>query len=345
MPRGRPKKNRYEKYLQVSTPAESQFGYIIAQAYESGNTVGWPGEDIARKAFNLLQQKESVPPDWFNLGTPAKVNFVELNLPVQANGKMMLYQFCRKLLGADTKNYPQQIGDCVSFGAKNACEHLLCVQNVLGVAASKFRPVFPPYLYGTGRVFVGHDTGYDDGSVGSWQAEAVQKYGVLASDESNVPAYAGSVAKKWGGGQGPPKEFVELAKVHLVKSAAQVKSWKDMVAAVTNGYPCTIASNQGFSMEPSSDGFHAARGSWAHQMCVIGVDDSYKTPYAIILNSWGDVMGRLKDFETSEDLPVGTIRARAETIERMIRQDDTFAFSHMDWFEEQKLPEDIFKLL
>jgi hypothetical protein len=44
-------------------------------------------------------------------------------------------------------------------------------------------------------------------------------------------------------------------------------------------------------------------------------------------------------------LPVGVLRVRAETIERMIKQDDTFAYSHADWFEEQKLPIDLFKLI
>jgi hypothetical protein len=344
---GRPRKSKYEKYLQKSTPDEVYYGHIIAHAYESGNVNGWPGEDVAREAFNLLQQPKDAnkASEWFDLLGGPQPKFVKLNLPIQANGKMMLYQFARKLLGADTKNYPQQIGDCVSFGAKNACEHLLCVQNVLGVSPNKFRPVFPPYLYGCGRVFVGHQNNYEDGSVGSWQASAVQKYGVLASDEEGVPAYAGKVAKNWGGGQGPPQNFVTLAKTHLVKSAAQINSWNDLVAAITNGYPCTVASNQGFAMQPDGNGFHAAKGSWAHQMCIIGVDNTYKTPYAIILNSWGDVHGKLKDFETQEDLPVGTLRVRSDTIERMLRQQDTFAFSQMDWFQEQKLPEDLFKLL
>jgi hypothetical protein len=98
-------------------------------------------------------------------------------------------------------------------------------------------------------------------------------------------------------------------------------------------------------MEAGSDGFHSPHGSWAHQMCIMGVDDSYKTPYALILNSWGDVHGHLKDFDTQEDLPVGVLRVRSDTIERMIKQDDTFAFSHLDWFQDQAIPDDIFHLI
>ncbi len=324
-------RKKTNKYLEVQGCKDITYGHIISQQYESGNVSGWKGEKLAKEAFDLLGH------DKF---------FVELNLPIQADGVMMLYQCCRKAIGSDTKNYPQQIGDCVSFGAKNASEYLICVQKVLGVSPHDvFHPVFPPYLYGCGRVFIGGDHGYGDGSVGVWQAKAVEKYGVLAADESNVPAYSGSIAKKWGGGQGPAKEFVELGQKHLVKSAAKMNSWNDVVAAVSNGYPVIVCSGQGFSMEASSDGFHRASGSWAHCMCIMGVNNKYKTPYGLILNSWGDVHGHLKDFDTQEELPVGVIRARAETIERMIRQDDTFAFSQLPWFKEQKLPADLFKLL
>lgn len=334
MPRGRPRKSQYEKYLQVSTEFEKHVGYDIAHQYSAGEIGGWY-KDLARDAFNLLRDNQ--PQD--------KPYFVDFNLKPQGDGVAMLYQFVRKALGTDTKNYPQQIGDCVSFGAKNACEYLICVQKTLGVAPDEFHPVFPPYLYGCGRVFIGHDNGYQDGSVGSWQAQAVQQYGVLGADEPNVPAYAGRVAKQWGGGQGPPQEFVQLGKKHLVKSAAQMRDWNDVVAAVSNGYPCTVASDQGFAMEADSSGFHQAQGSWSHQMCIIGVNNKYKSPYGLILNSWGDVFGHLKDFDTGEDLPVGVIRAHAEVIDRMIKAGDTFAYSNMDWFQEQKLPQDLFKLL
>jgi hypothetical protein len=329
---GRPKSNPYREKI---SPAQKVKGYNIANAYDNGSVVGWPGEDIARQQFYLLMQDPTRSTHFKSLS----------NLTKQGKGKTFLYHCCRKALGADTKNYRQEIGDCVSFGAKNASEYLVCTQIALGNSLDKFRPVFPPYLYGCGRVFVGHQTDYSDGSVGSWQAEAVQKYGVLAADEPNVPAYAGKVAKAWGGGKGPPQEFVELGKKHPVKSAAKVNSWSDLVAAITNGYPCTVASNQGFQMEAGSDGFHSPHGSWAHQMCIMGVDDSYKTPYALILNSWGDVHGHLKDFDTQEDLPVGVLRVRSDTIERMIKQDDTFAFSHLDWFQDQAIPDDIFHLI
>ena len=183
--------------------------------------------------------------------------------------KMMLHDIVRKVLGKDTENYPQQIGDCVSFGNKNAVEYLQCVEILLKGENEKFRNIFPPYVYGTSRALIGKGQIGDneDGSLGSWAAEAVLKYGILASDEQNVPQYAGQIAKQWGSHQGPPNQFLEIGKTHPVKSAAQIRSWDDLVQSICNGYPCPVSSNQGFSMKPNSQGFHEAEGQWGHCMC------------------------------------------------------------------------------
>jgi hypothetical protein len=296
---------------------------------------GWAGEELAREQFDLIAHK-----------------FIPFHINKHRFGegrRMMLYDVVRKVLNKDTNNYAQEIGDCVSFGAKNAVEYLMCCEMFLKNEAESWRPIFPPYLYGTSRVFVGKGqiSDNEDGSLGSWMADAIMQYGVLAADEPNVPKYAGSVAKKWGGGQGPPQEFVSLAKIHPVKSAAKINSWDDLVKAVCNGYPCTIASDQGFSMKAGSDGYHNPEGNWAHQMCIIGVDDEHNDPYAIILNSWGDAHGQLTDFKSGETLPVGCIRARKRVIEGIIRQGETFAFSNFDGFpgQNRELEDKLFDLI
>jgi hypothetical protein len=180
-------------------------------------------------------------------------------------------------------------------------------------------------------------------------AEAVVKYGVLAADENGVPKYSGDVAKQFGnrGGKAYLDKYLPIAKEHPVKSAALVSSWDALVDAICNGYPCTVASMQGFEMEASSDGFHRPRGEWAHQMSFIGVDDDYRDPYAIILNNWGDAHGRLKDFETGENLPIGVLRVRRSVVESMINAGETFAFSNFEGFEDQnaKLNKELFKLI
>ncbi len=334
-------------------------GFDIAKAYEKGELCGWlegrkPG--IAKEQFNLLNAAGAFQPFKIRGQT----------IPT-AGRKMFLHWATRKVLGKDTLNYAQEIGDCVSQGAKNGGEYLTCTQ-IVGqaiqaagqdgakavaehIAASKikFRPIFAPYYYGTGRVYVGGgQLGNDDGSLGSWMAEAVKRFGTLFADEAGVPKYSGAVAKAWGDPRPAPDldKWKELGGHHLIRSTAQIRNWEDFVAAIVNGYPCATASSIGYNMGPSSDGFHRYGPTWHHQMLFMGIDETYKNdPYALLLNSWDDVHGRLKDFETGEELPVGLLRVRRRDVERHIAAGETFAYSQFDGFPEQRLDKSQFLLV
>lgn len=235
--------------------------------------------------------------------------------------------------------------NCVSFGAKNAIEYLACVEVALHGESELWRPQFPPYLYGTGRVQIGGGQLSGDGSLGVWQAKAVMAYGSIPSDEEGVPPYSGSVARQWGRRPGPPERWLTFGKQHLVKTCARIRTWEEACEALSNGYPVTLASNRGFTMEAGSDGFHRASGSWAHQMCLIAFDNAYKSPFGIILNSWGNSHGILRDFETGEPLPKGCIRAHAEVIERDMLSDDCWSYSQYQGFPEQDLDKALFYLM
>lgn len=307
----------------------------IAEKYINNNINGWGGEKLAAKAWNMLKSSDSFKPLPKRYGSSEK-------------RKVFLHLLVRQLLKRDVENIAQQIGDCVSWGARNAIEYLECAEILLGGDLEKYRPIYAPYLYGTGRVFVGkNQLGRGDGSLGSWQAEAVIKYGALASDEYGCPAYSGKVASDWGYNPGPPDKYVNIARLNPVKSASIVKNWDELVTAISNGYPCTIASDQGFSMAPDSEGFHRPQGKWMHQMCVCGIDQIYKYEYGLIRNSWGNVHGQLYDFNTNEKLPVGYLRVKRATIERMIQQGDTFAYSNFQGFPEQypAIEKSLFKMI
>jgi hypothetical protein len=126
----------------------------IIEKYLSGQHRGWLGLEVAKKEWDLLKTSSTFRP--LSLG------------PVRGSRRMMLHEVVRKVLGKDTENYPQEIGDCVSFGAKNAIEYLMCCERLLKGDAEKFRPVFAPYLYRTGRIYVGGgQLGNGDGSLGS----------------------------------------------------------------------------------------------------------------------------------------------------------------------------------
>ena len=262
---------------------------------------------------------------------------------------LMLFRITRKVLGKDTDNYAQQIGDCCSFGGKNATEYLACCQIALG-NLSEFHPIFPPYSYGTGRK-IGNMLGQEDGSTGIFTAQAANQYGELNSDAEGVPKYSGDIATRWGNNESAWSSFVDTGKQHLVKSTAKISNWDDAVAAITNMYTITVASSVGFSMKPSSDGFHHREGSWGHQLTCIGIDNGDKAKgipaCAAILNSWADVMGGpLQDFrDPSLTWPVGMLRITKEDFLSMISEDDTWAYSSFEDFPIQNLPLEMFDMV
>lgn len=321
-------------YLYALQAQSRHAGLNIARAYSIGDVKGWD-EKLARENFNVV-------------GTSSAFRPLGLDGRLYAGKKMMLWDACRKVLGQDTPNYPQEIGDCVSFGGKNATEYLECLDILLRGVAEKWRPIFPSYYYHTSRIKVGKGQipAGEDGSLGSWLAEAVISWGAIFSDEQGVPKYSGRLAKQWGGTRDIGSQFYDFGKKHLVHSAAQIRSWDDLVAAICNGYPCTTASNIGYNMEASSDGFHRRGPSWGHQMSFIGVGFQPEE-YAIILNNWGDCHGRLKDFDDNSPLPIGVLRVRRKDAEAHIRAEETYAWSQFDGFPANvdKIEKALFKVV
>lgn len=261
---------------------------------------------------------------------------------VTASRRMMLFEVNRKILGKDTPNYPQEIGDCTSFMLKNCIEYLLCCDILLRGESEEFKSIFPPYSYGTARE-IGGMLGGGDGCYGSAIADAVKKFGVISTDTPGCPQYSGSVAKAWGR-KSAPQEFKAIGVKHVAKATARIQNWSSCVNSVTNGYPVGVCSDRGFRMEASADGFHKPQGSWSHAMSIIGVDDEHSDPYGIILNSWGDVHGTVRDFVTDEPLPKGCLRVRAEYIDKMLKQGDSYNYSQHSGFLAQDLDKALFDM-
>ena len=132
----------------------------IANLYNSGEINGWAGKnnpEFVKEQFDLIKNDGSFKPLKISSSRDTK------------GKKLMLYEVVRKVFGKDTDNYAQEIGDCVSFGAKNAIEYLMATEKLMKGDREEWHPVFPPYLYGTGRVFVGRgQLDGSDGSLGSW---------------------------------------------------------------------------------------------------------------------------------------------------------------------------------
>ncbi len=190
---------------------------------------GWAGPDEAERA-------------WETIGGQFEPFFIATQQVSTTGTTVRLWDFTRKVLGQDTPNYAQKTGDCVSFGMKNAIEYLSCMEIARKGQREKFKPIFPPYLYATSRVKVGKN-GLKGraGSLGSWMAKAVEIYGTVPTDLEGLPNYSGQLADQWGNGRGSWDEWIEQGDDHLIQSTAKINNWTQLVDALANGYPVTIA--------------------------------------------------------------------------------------------------------
>lgn len=293
---------------------------------------GWNGDDkvLLKEATDALPASLKQPLQIYGATSPKR---------------MMLFSIAKSILNKYPNTGTQLIGDCVSWGGhKHIIEYLQLMQIAMG-GLEEFKYIFSPYGYGCGRVFIGENRIFGDGSVGAWQAQANVKYGSNPVDTPGLPQYSANAAKDFGRSQTTLMKWVDSGKMHLVKSSAKVVTWDQLVDAIDNLYPVAICSNVGFTMTPMSDGFHHRSGSWAHCMMIAGVDPEYKDPYACILNSWGDAHGKVIDFVTNEEWPQGTLRVRKSDIERILEQNDSFAYSGYNGFPSQELPDSFFDMI
>ena len=293
---------------------------------EQPGPMGWD-EELVRSAAHRRLAAEM--PEFEIWGAPRD----------NTKSNIRLWEYFAKAGLSVPRNYRQEIGDCTSFGAKNAINCLQAVQIALGQRA-EYHEAYPPWIYGVSRVLVGKGQLSGDGSTGAWTAKAVSTYGVLAADAAGVPQYSGRIAKEWGR-RGPPQEFFSIAKKTLVKTVALVRSAQDVCDAITSGYGVTIASNAGFGKMVEEDGRMVGKWttSWGHQMSILGYDGSTGQRWFYVLNSWSSDWGP----EPLQGEPPGGFWISWEDCDRICRQGDSWAYSAFTGFPRQDLPDNIFK--
>ena len=176
-----------------------------------------------------------------------------------------------------------------------------------------------------------------DGSVGAWAAEFVKRWGVVnrgVHGSYDLTGYSESRCREFGQ-NGVPADLETVAKAHPVKNITQVTNWAEAKKALASGYGIAICSNQGFSMRRDAKGICRPSGSWAHCMALDGYFIENGNEYGHIENSWG------ADAHTGPvgwgEPNTGGFWADAEVIGRMLRQDDSWAFSAVDGFPARKI--------
>lgn len=231
--------------------------------------------------------------------------------------------------------FQQEIGDCVSFGAAIAVAAVMAHEVVALQEPERFEVPFPPYLYGISRLMKEGGNGRlrGDGSLGSWMAATIKKYGVLRASYQGVPKYSGTVAKNWGSRKDSWDQFIDEADDHCIRTIAPINNCNDLACAITNGYFATIASMRGYANDLKDDkgkSWFVGRDTWPHQMSLIAVDTEPELCF-YRRNQWGSVHG------PQLDGPDGGGWVRAVDLEPELRDQDTecFAFSSFDGFPSE----------
>ena len=223
-------------------------------------------------------------------------------------------------------------GSCVAFGAAISIDTLLAIDHVENGATYPGR-TDPMTIYGGSRVQIGGGKVWGQGSVGAWAAKWLKDYGVLLQKKypgTDLTTYNANVCcSKFGRGGCPPALFPE-ARLHPIKAYAQAKTKADVANGIANGYPVTVASEQGFTSTRDSRGCAKPSGSWPHQMAIIGIRETD----ALVINSWGNdwISGPLVD-----DQPPGSFWADWRTIESMLNAGDSFVLSGINGWESKSL--------
>ena len=232
---------------------------------------------------------------------------------------------------------PQLLGDCVAAAMTRTLVMRLCGA-ILNDVFEEYHWLFSPFHYATGRVLVGkNQLRGGDGSVGGWQAEAVALFGMISEGVAGIE-YTKALGQAWGDDrkyQGKSfRDYMEQAKFQKVLQWARTTGWNETRDALYHGYPLHICSNTGYTMKPTSSGFHMPSGTWPHAMTIYAFWENVKVPCIAILNSWGDVHGRVKDPLTGELLPPGTLLVPiAEFVQRHLRGAECIAISSTDGFD------------
>jgi hypothetical protein len=244
---------------------------------------------------------------------------------------ILLYKAWEDVLGKYPAYPSQQIGDCVSFGHAHGNDLLQCIECRLG-APAEYRETDTEFIYGASREVAGI-LGTADGCYGSAAVKAMTTIGMLSREMlGSDGAYSGDRAKAWGQ-SGPPHDLEQKAAPYKLGSAALVTTWNDLVAAITNGYPVTICTSQGFTLARDPNGFCAASGTWGHCMLIAGV--RFDIPGACIVQSWGPDM---PTGPTALDQPDFSFWAGQSVVEQILGEGDSWALSKTVAFVERDLP-------
>jgi len=255
----------------------------------------------------------------------------EAPLPAQ----VFLWELARKYTGGLLLPANQgKIGSCVAFGTARAIQYTTLGEMSRGDPDPPV-PLVEEAIYGTSRVDIGKGRlGRADGSTGAWAAEAVRGLGVLKRgwcEGIDLSRYDPARCRNWGQ-SGVPKVLKSAMRSHPVRGISRVKTWEEAKRALASGSAIAVCSRVGFVRARDSDGFCVRRGTWGHCMCLCGYQTGNREGGRLD-NSWG-VEAHNGPVGAGNPGPEG-FWADAETLEEMLAEGDSWAFSAVEGFPDR----------
>lgn len=225
------------------------------------------------------------------------------------------------------------IGSCVGHAAAHCVYASACVDYVTGDRDEPPLLASPAACYGGSRVEARNKdyAGYSPGSTGYSVSKWLRDWGVIWRKQyptADTTKQSTDLDAEYGaygcGGRDDNGRLDDEAKKQPCLYVAQVKTWDELVAAVTSGHPVLMCSGQGFTRTVGEGSWARPQGRWSHAMGCIGV--RFDTEGAAILNSWGDYITYTAP-RYPDDLPDGVFWAERSVVERMLSSGDCWAIS------------------
>ena len=239
-----------------------------------------------------------------------------------------------------------QYGFCVAYSGAlcidivSACDIYVRHENERWVTRAH-----PIAIYGLGR---NDNRGNYDGSSGSWQTEAYNKYGTLFrlkyESYDLLSLTDGSVGRQWAA-RGMPEELLKQAIDHKIIACSLIKTIDEAKAAIQNGYPITICAAASYGNKRNTQGFISLSGkNWNHSMTVT----AYRAKTSgnegfLIQNSWNNDWCGGGIYP--EDQPHGSFWVTPKDLLFHLNQDDSYAIAGYNGFKKRNLKwEELFKI-
>lgn len=268
---------------------------------------GWLGHDEERKAWQEARTAESELDAKVELiGQSAQKHYYEFSefprerlRSLQELYKSRVYTWTleRRLYAQGhlpyelIPTYFQDTGNCVAAAIAGTGQKLQVIEMSHGGQEEEFREWYIPWIYAVSRNQIGRGMN-GAGSLGIWGAKAVNEYGILFTDDIDVPPTAG-YSDKWGHRRNTGHissayygHFVDITADNKLDVIRCVEI-DQLLECMDAGMQATIASSQGFRVVKYR-GLHVYRpsGRWSHQM---HITDVRRDPELMFyrMNQWG----------------------------------------------------------